>query len=316
MKYDPNKHHRHLIRLRNGNYAIGTYFITVCLNQRIPRNFTKNTYLDFSTFGRVENDVMILNDAGKIVQQIWNEIPQQYKGVKIGEFIIMPDHIHGIIEITNDHGNTIQCVKKQNDPSRRGAIYRDQQQCDPENIQSSHVPHTQQQSKSDYVKQNYGVYEKYDNGKIEEGGEYQECKGKGKGVEYDGYGKRDWECEGDEGEEWKEEEEMEEEGMEEEGKDAINRVPTAVLSAPIGVNSGGFAGVKNPMFHINLARIVRWFKGRITFECHKINCDFKWQRNYYEHIIRNEQAYKNISRYIVNNPRNWQKDKFYRQGEK
>src|SRR5690606_23788647 len=39
--------------------------------------------------------------------------------------------------------------------------------------------------------------------------------------------------------------------------------------------------------------------------------DFKiWQRNYYEHIIRTEIAYQRISNYIINNPKNWKKDKF------
>ena len=37
-----------------------------------------------------------------------------------------------------------------------------------------------------------------------------------------------------------------------------------------------------------------------------------WQRNYYEHIIRNQESYINISNYIINNPSNWQKDKFYK----
>lgn len=36
-----------------------------------------------------------------------------------------------------------------------------------------------------------------------------------------------------------------------------------------------------------------------------------WQRNYYEHIIRNEQSYQTISNYIINNPAKWQEDKFY-----
>ena len=36
-----------------------------------------------------------------------------------------------------------------------------------------------------------------------------------------------------------------------------------------------------------------------------------WQRNYYENIIRNEQSYQKISEYIINNPTNWQCDKFY-----
>ena len=36
-----------------------------------------------------------------------------------------------------------------------------------------------------------------------------------------------------------------------------------------------------------------------------------WQRNYYEHIIRDEQSYQRISNYITNNPSNWENDKFY-----
>ena len=40
--------------------------------------------------------------------------------------------------------------------------------------------------------------------------------------------------------------------------------------------------------------------------------DFKiWQRNYYEHIIRNEEAYERISDYIRDNPKRWNEDKFY-----
>src|SRR5690625_3384220 len=44
-----------------------------------------------------------------------------------------------------------------------------------------------------------------------------------------------------------------------------------------------------------------------------INLNFKiWQRNYYEHIIRNEQAYYRIANYIINNPKNWKEDKFHK----
>lgn len=39
-----------------------------------------------------------------------------------------------------------------------------------------------------------------------------------------------------------------------------------------------------------------------------------WQRNYYEHIIRDERAYRNISHYIINNPAKWYDDKFYKKG--
>lgn len=45
------------------------------------------------------------------------------------------------------------------------------------------------------------------------------------------------------------------------------------------------------------------------------NADHKtiWQRNYHEHIIRNEQSYQVIAEYIVNNPPKWEDDKFYKQ---
>ncbi len=37
-----------------------------------------------------------------------------------------------------------------------------------------------------------------------------------------------------------------------------------------------------------------------------------WQRNYYEHIIRNEKSYHRITEYILNNPANWQQDKLFK----
>jgi len=116
MKYDRYRHNRHSIRLPGYDYAApGTYFITVCLNQRIRRGQTWQTKgqprgvapagtergYDFPTFGLVENGVMVLNDSGKMVQQIWNEMPKYYPGVELGEFIVMPDHIHGIIKIND-----------------------------------------------------------------------------------------------------------------------------------------------------------------------------------------------------------------------
>jgi REP element-mobilizing transposase RayT len=64
---------------------------------------------------------------------------------------------------------------------------------------------------------------------------------------------------------------------------------------------------KNPMLNNNLSNIVRWFKGRAAFECRKIDCGFKWQRNYWEHIIRNEIEYTEIAGYIRNNPVMWSK---------
>ena len=95
-----------------------------------------------------------------------------------------------------------------------------------------------------------------------------------------------------------------------EHRDAINRVSTSSIIKPI--SPGGKTGYKNPMLHDNLSRIIRWYKGRMTFECRKIEPGFLWQSRFYEHIIRNHGSYQRIAEYIRNNPANWQADKFFR----
>ncbi|MDI9311558.1 MAG: transposase, partial [Limnohabitans sp.] len=69
----------------------------------------------------------------------------------------------------------------------------------------------------------------------------------------------------------------------------------------------------------HLHRVVQWFKTMTTNEYIRgvknlgwPPFDGKlWQRNYYEHIIRNKQSYQTISKYINNNPAKWADDKFY-----
>ncbi|MCC5922543.1 MAG: hypothetical protein JJT77_02060 [Crocinitomicaceae bacterium] len=63
------------------------------------------------------------------------------------------------------------------------------------------------------------------------------------------------------------------------------------------------------MLHQNISRVIRWYKGRTTFECRKINPNFEWQFRFYDHIIRNSFAYHNIVKYVVENPEKWGKEK-------
>lgn len=72
----------------------------------------------------------------------------------------------------------------------------------------------------------------------------------------------------------------------------------------------GFAGNKNPMLNDNLSRIIRWYKGRCSFEIRKIQPGFNWQSRFHEHIIRNDAEYNRIQNYIEANIENWGKDKF------
>jgi len=92
-RYNPKIHHRRSIRLRGYDYSqAGLYFITICTQNRL--------YL----FGKITGGIMALNDAGKMVEQIWNEIPNDFNNTRLHEFIIMPNHMHGIIEITESVG--------------------------------------------------------------------------------------------------------------------------------------------------------------------------------------------------------------------
>jgi REP element-mobilizing transposase RayT len=84
-------HHRKLNRWKKYNYSQdGMYFVTICTKNRLE------------LFGDIKNEVMILNECGEIVEKCWNEIPNHFPSVLLDEFIVMPNHVHGIIIISNN----------------------------------------------------------------------------------------------------------------------------------------------------------------------------------------------------------------------
>ncbi|HCN37684.1 MAG TPA: transposase [Bacteroidetes bacterium] len=79
---------RKSIRLKGYDYSqSGLYFITICVQNRE------------CLFGKIENGIMILNELGNIANNFWIEIPEHFPMIEIHEHIIMPNHLHGIIEI-------------------------------------------------------------------------------------------------------------------------------------------------------------------------------------------------------------------------
>ncbi|MDP5090427.1 MAG: hypothetical protein NWQ18_08750, partial [Saprospiraceae bacterium] len=63
-----------------------------------------------------------------------------------------------------------------------------------------------------------------------------------------------------------------------------------------------------------IGAIVRGYKSTVTKQLNILNIGCPvWQRNYYEHIIRDELSYQQISNYIKNNPEKWENDTFYKQ---
>ena len=88
-KFDPKKRHRKSIRLQGYDYSqAGAYFVTMVVQGRE------------CLFGEIVDGEMHLNEYGEIVQKWWNEIPIHFPNVELGAFVIMPNHVHGVIWIT------------------------------------------------------------------------------------------------------------------------------------------------------------------------------------------------------------------------
>lgn len=89
--FDPQKHHRRSIRLKGYDYSqAGAYFVTMVTQGRA------------CLFGDVVNGVVVLNDLGKIVQKWWDDLPIHFPNIETGAFVVMPNHVHGVIIIVHD----------------------------------------------------------------------------------------------------------------------------------------------------------------------------------------------------------------------
>ena len=88
--YFRNKYKADSVRLPDWDYSwAGYYFFTICTKDR----------QDF--FGEIRKGIMGLNDLGCIAWRCWNELPKHFKMCVLNEFIVMPNHLHGIIYIEN-----------------------------------------------------------------------------------------------------------------------------------------------------------------------------------------------------------------------
>jgi REP element-mobilizing transposase RayT len=189
MSLLPNLPNRQSTRLKTYDYSLeGSYFITIVTQDRLH------------LFGKIENSQMILNTVGKIVEQEWKNSIQLRSNISLGEFIIMPDHMHMILTIDYQISN---------------------------NKESKEWEHSNPKSPSQTI-------------------------------------------------------------------GAIIRGFKGACTKKINLffNSTGelqFA----PTVELHFAP---------TFYKNKI-----WQRNYYDHIIRNQADYNRIEQYIIDNPQNWKK---------
>ena len=182
---------------------------------------------------------MILNDAGKMVENEWLALPGRFKNIELHEYIVMPNHFHSILEIVG----ATEVVAQNNVVAQNG------------------------NDENNVVAQN-GIDE---NNVVAQNGNDENEKGQPKGI-------------------------------------APTTAATA-NSANVAVNGktvGDMVGAFQSIVTVNYIRGVKtlcWqpFNGKL------------WQRNYWEHIIRDEQSYNRISNYIINNPAKWSADKFFAQ---
>lgn len=210
-----NKYRIPSARLENWDYgANGAYFITIC------------THKMQHYFGQVFEREMQLNELGKLAHELWQEITNQFPYVELGNFVIMPNHMHGILIINKSVSVTTRL--NDNKPVETRLIASP-----PANANTSSPLNN-------------------------------------------------------------------------------NDIDPRIIDHEIRVCNGGISGDKNPMLNENISRIIRWYKGRCSFEMRKIHADFRWHSRFHDHIIRNSKSFDTIQTYIENNPSKWGEDKFYK----
>lgn len=90
MRYQPERHHRHSARIKGYDYSQpGPYFITLCAHNRD------------CWFGMVIDGTVQLSPMGKAAYDCWLQIPYHFRNAALDEFVVMPNHLHGIVNIAD-----------------------------------------------------------------------------------------------------------------------------------------------------------------------------------------------------------------------
>ena len=121
-----NKYRIESTRLHDWDYGSnGYYFITIC---------TKNKLY---YFGEIIDEEMNLSEIGKLAEKYWYEIPQHFPFVKLGAFIVMPNHVHGIIIIDKPDDERIDNIDNNVETQNFASLQRPQNKFGP---QSQNLP--------------------------------------------------------------------------------------------------------------------------------------------------------------------------------
>ena len=88
MKNRKYGNYRRSIRLKGYDYSqTGAYFVTICIQDRLQ------------VFGQIKNGKMVMNNVGEMAERWWSKVPEKFPEIVLDGYIIMPNHMHGIIII-------------------------------------------------------------------------------------------------------------------------------------------------------------------------------------------------------------------------
>ncbi len=237
VKQLPN---RKSIRLKGYDYSqAGLYFITICCDDRK------------CLFGKISDGKMIFNETGNVANECWLQIPKHFPNAILHEYIIMPNHVHGIIELIPEILVGIQ----DNEPRTQNIEWA-------QNIERVQNVEPRQNEFQKIIPHSIGSI----------------IRGFKIGVT-----------------KWIRQ-------TSERSVRAENIQPQPENSQPQPENSQPQPENIQPQPE-NIQPQPENIQPQLLKSI--------WQRNYYEHIIRNYQAYQNISNYIINNPTKWDDDKFF-----
>jgi REP element-mobilizing transposase RayT len=273
-QYNPNIHHRKSIRLKGYDYAQeGLYFITLCCNRRsngkwISANtankwhasyFKNNIY---SPFGYVDNRQMILNEIGQIAHNEWMKTPEIRNNVELGEFIVMPDHFHGIIkilsrgELHSPSFNSNELNSKINNSNELNISSSNSNELNTSSSNSNELNTSSSNSNELNISSS--------------------------------------------------------------NSNELNTSSSNSNELNTSLNNSSELHSEELLGEFNSPRrspsqtigaIIRGYKSSVTKQLNNLGLSNKneplWQRNYYEHIIRDEEDYQRITQYIKNNPAKW-----------
>lgn len=193
-----NKYRIPSARLQNWDYSWDApYFITITTKNR--KHF----------FGEISNGKMILSNVGVLANVFLYEIKNHTKNVELGEFIVMPNHVHLILILNGNNKSNIV-----------DGVYGDDIN---DIVETRHALSLPQQQKNKTIGQN----------------------------RFQNQGKK------------------------------------------------------------TVSSIIGSYKSAVTKHANRLGLEFNWQTRFYDHIIRNDKSFLNISNYIINNPLKWKEDKFY-----